>query len=220
MGRAAPCKPLLRGRRLLPAPRKDRGKQGRGEGPEAAVGKGKGGWGSPPGRGQLEGAGFVCFALLRSAFRWLLPPGRVCCAPGAQTPKRKRKRKEGAQRAPRLWETAAVASGPARLGLWGPGAGLGSPHGERLGAGVAVVAGPPGAAVGTLPAHSPFAVPRLREAAAGPKPQPGTAPGGFRVCFGSQAHGTEPTGLAPVVFFLPFFALFRPPLARKNHQMV
>lgn len=155
IGRAAPCKPLLWGRRLLPTPRKDRGKQGRGEGPEAAVGKGKrvGGvpsrGGSPPCRASWKARGL--FALLSSA---RLSVG--CCRRDVfvvrpeRKPQKGRGRERSRRSAPRLWETAAVAPGPARLGLWGPGAGLGTPHGERFRAGVVVMVGPLGAAAGTL----------------------------------------------------------------------
>lgn len=173
---AAACKPCLRGHRLLPAPRKEGGKQGRGEGPEAAVGKG-GGIPSQP--GQLEGEGFVCFALLRSAFRWLPLPGRVCCAPGVQTPKRKRKRKEPNKRvAARVWEAAVVTPCRAELGLRGPRAGPGSPRGERLRAGAVVVAGPLGAAAGKMRA---LAQPLRGAAALGRSSRPQTS---ARCCWG------------------------------------
>lgn len=162
-------------------------------------GKEKGGGPLPGGvpslPGQLEGEGFVCFALLRSAFRWLLPPGRVCCAPGAQTPKRKRKRKKGAEGA-RLAFGKRLRWLPALPGwdFGDPEPGWGPRMGNDSGLGLwswwdrwALLLGH------CEHRHSPFVVPRLREAAAGPKPQPGAFRGGFRVCFGSHAHSTEPT---------------------------
>lgn len=175
---------------------------------------------------QLEGEGFVCFALLRSAFRWLLPPGRVCCAPGAQTPKRKRKRKEPKERASPLGNGCG-GSRPCQAGTLGTRSRVGDPARGTIqgwGCGRGGTAGRccwDTAGTDTAPSWCRGSgkqqpAPNLSQALLGG--DLGSVLAATHTAQSPQQPGEERAGLTPLIF--PFFALFRPPPAHKNHRMV